>query len=115
MECTFPEHQPPASSGIAQEEANPCTDYWKLYVDGSSTAERSGASLILVNPEGFTIQQAITFAFKETNNQAEYEALISGLRLAKSIGIMKMIIYNDSQVIVKQTSGEYIAKDPKLV
>ncbi|KAL8112855.1 hypothetical protein AgCh_020237 [Apium graveolens] len=114
IECTFPEHQPLASSGIAQEEANPSTDCWKLFVDGSSTTESSGAGLILISPEGFTIQQAITFAFKATNNQAEYETLISGLRLAKSLGIMKMIIYSDSQIVVKQTSGEYIVKDPKL-
>ncbi|XP_074347421.1 uncharacterized protein LOC141686276 [Apium graveolens] len=115
MECTFPKPQPPASHEIAQEEANPGTDCWKLYVDGSSTVERSGAGLILISPEGFNIQQAITFAFKAMNNQAEYEALISGLKLAKSLGISKMIVYSDSQIVIKQTSGEYIAKDPTLV
>ncbi|XP_074346516.1 uncharacterized protein LOC141685307 [Apium graveolens] len=114
VKCTFPEQQPPASHEITQEEANPGTDCWKLYVDGSSRAERSGVGLILISPEGFTIQQAITFAFKATNNQAKYEALISGLRLAKYFGISKMIVYSDSQIMVKQTSGEYIAKDPTL-
>ncbi|XP_074336827.1 uncharacterized protein LOC141673998 [Apium graveolens] len=89
-------------------------DSWKLYVDGSSTAERSGAGLILISPKGFTIQQAITFAFKATNNQAEYEALIVGLKLAKSLGISRMTIHSDSQIVVKQTTGEYIAKDPTL-
>ncbi|XP_074324210.1 uncharacterized protein LOC141661124 [Apium graveolens] len=114
MECTFPEPQPPAPSGIDCEESNPGTGSWKLYVDGSSTVERSRDGLIPISPEGFTIEQAITFAFKTMNNQAEYEALLSGLRLAKSLGITKMIIYSDSQIVVKQTSGEYIAKDPKL-
>ncbi|XP_074336991.1 uncharacterized protein LOC141674170 [Apium graveolens] len=114
MECTFSEPQPPAPSGVDCKESDPDSGSWKLYTDGSSTVERSGAGLSLISPEGFTIQQAITFAFKAMNNQAEYEALISGLRLAKSFGIMKMIIYSDSQVVVKQTSGEYIAKDPKL-
>ncbi|XP_074352736.1 uncharacterized protein LOC141691883 [Apium graveolens] len=114
MECTFPEPQPLASHEIAQKEANPGTDCWKLYIDGTSTAERSGAGLILIIPEGFTIQEAITFIFKATNNQAEYEAFISGLKLAKSLGISKMIIYIDSQIVVKQTSGEYIVKDPTL-
>ncbi|XP_074327573.1 uncharacterized protein LOC141665486 [Apium graveolens] len=89
-------------------------DSCKLYVDGSSTAERSGAGLILISPEGFTIQQAITFAFKAMNNQAEYEALVAGLKLEKSLGISKMTIHSDSQIVVKQTSGEYIAKDPTL-
>ncbi|XP_074323982.1 uncharacterized protein LOC141660900 [Apium graveolens] len=114
MECTFPEPQPLAPSRIDCKESNPDTGSWKLYVDGSSTVKRSGAGLILISPEGFTIQQAITFAFKATNNQAEYEAIIFGLRLKKSLGIMKLIIYSDSQIVVNQTSGEYIAKDSKL-
>ncbi|XP_074346726.1 uncharacterized protein LOC141685532 [Apium graveolens] len=114
IECTFPEQQPPASHELTQEEANPGTDCWKFYVDGSSTSERSRAGLILISPEGFTIQQVITFAFKATNNQAKYEALISGHRLAKSLGISKMVIYSDSQIVVKQTNGEYIVKDPTL-
>ncbi|XP_074349151.1 uncharacterized protein LOC141688902 [Apium graveolens] len=114
MECTFPERHLPSSQEIVPEGTNPKTEFRKLYVDGSSTAERSGAGLILISPEGFTIQQAITFAFKVTNNQAEYEALISGLKLAKSLGISNMTVYSDSQIVVKQTSGEYIAKDPTL-
>ncbi|XP_074377178.1 uncharacterized protein LOC141718697 [Apium graveolens] len=114
MECTFPKQQLPSSHEITPEETNPGTEFWNLYVDGSSTAERSGAGLILMSSKGFTIQQAITFAFKIRNNQAEYEALISGLRLKKSLGISKVIVYSDSQIVVKQTSGEYITKDPTL-
>ncbi|XP_074346761.1 uncharacterized protein LOC141685566 [Apium graveolens] len=102
------------TSGIDREDTNPGTESWKLFVDGSSTAEKSGAGLILISLEGFTIKQAIIFAFKATNHQAEYEALLSGLRLAKSLRMVKMIIYSDSQIVVKQTSGDYIAKDPKL-
>ncbi|XP_074326977.1 uncharacterized protein LOC141664919 [Apium graveolens] len=112
MECTFPERHLPSPQEITPEGTNPKTEFWKLYVDGSSTAERSGAGLILISPEGFTIQQEITFAFKATNNQAEYEALISGLKLAKSLGISKMTVYNDSHIVVKR--GEYIVKDPTL-
>ncbi|XP_074346828.1 uncharacterized protein LOC141685632 [Apium graveolens] len=114
MECTFPELNQPLPQEISPERTNSGMDSWKLYVDGSSTAERSGAGLILISPEGFTIQQAITFAFKATNNQAEYEALIAGLKLAKSLGISRMPIQSDSQIVVKKTTGEYIAKDPTL-
>ncbi|XP_074356456.1 uncharacterized protein LOC141696174 [Apium graveolens] len=87
---------------------------WALKVDGSSTNERSGAGLILKSPEGFIIQTAIFFGFSATNNQAEYEALIAGLKLAKTLRIQDLRIYNDSQIVVKQTNGEYIAKDPVL-
>ncbi|XP_074336785.1 uncharacterized protein LOC141673957 [Apium graveolens] len=114
MECTFSEV--PETPKLQSEEEKETSDRnsWTLYVDGSATAERSGAGLILSSPDGFTIQQVITFAFKVINNQAEYEALLSGLRLAKSLRVRCLIIYSDSQIVVRQTSDEYIAKDPKL-
>ncbi|XP_074362731.1 uncharacterized protein LOC141703008 [Apium graveolens] len=87
---------------------------WALKVDGSSINERSGAGLILKSPEGFTIQTAISFGFAATNNQAEYEALIVGLKVAKTLRIQDLKIYSDSQIVVKKTNGEYRAKDPVL-
>ncbi|XP_074362758.1 uncharacterized protein LOC141703043 [Apium graveolens] len=101
MECTFPETpETPETSSKGKKESNN-RDLWTLYVDGSATAERCGAGLILSSPDGFVIQQAITFAFKATNNQAEYEALLSGLRLAKSLGVRRLTIYSDSQIVVR--------------
>ncbi|XP_074374654.1 uncharacterized protein LOC141715068 [Apium graveolens] len=113
MECTFPEVPETPKPQSGEEEASN-RDSWTLHVDGSATAKRSGAGLILSSPGGFTIQQAIIFAFKATNNQAEYEALLSGLRLAKSLGVRSLTIYSDFQIVVRQTNGEYIEKDPKL-
>ncbi|XP_074352853.1 uncharacterized protein LOC141692005 [Apium graveolens] len=68
-----------------------------------------------VYPEaGRKMSPIFRVAKKRPEQEAEYEALISGLKLAKSLGISKMIIYSDSHIVVKQTSGEYIAKDPTL-
>ncbi|XP_074327299.1 uncharacterized protein LOC141665219 [Apium graveolens] len=94
------------------QEANPGA--WTLKVDGSSTSERSGAGFILKSPEGFIIQIAISFGFSATNNQAEYEALIAGLKLSRTLRVQDLKIYSDSQIVVKQANGEYIAKDPIL-
>ncbi|XP_074336361.1 uncharacterized protein LOC141673512 [Apium graveolens] len=87
---------------------------WILKVDGSSTSERSGAGLILKSPEGFTVQTDISFGFPTTNNQAEYEALIAGLKLSRTLRVQDLKLYSDSQIVVKQTNGEYIEKDPTL-
>ncbi|XP_074328066.1 uncharacterized protein LOC141665978 [Apium graveolens] len=105
MECTFPEvsETPKTQSGEEKETSN--RNPWTFYVDGSATAERSGAGLILSSPGGFTIQQAITFAFKATNNQDEYEALLSRFTLAKSLGVRCLTIYSDSQIVVRKTNG----------
>ncbi|XP_017225060.2 uncharacterized protein LOC108201281 [Daucus carota subsp. sativus] len=96
----------------APVESNPGS--WILHVDGSSTTERSGAGLILKSPDGFTIKTAISFNFTATNNQAEYEALLAGLRLVRTLSIRNLTIYSDSQIVVRQTNGEYLAKDPIL-
>ncbi|XP_074337441.1 uncharacterized protein LOC141674630 [Apium graveolens] len=114
MECTFPEAlEVPITQFGGEKETND-NNAWTLYVDGSAIVERSRAGLILSSPDGFIIQQVITFAFKATNNQAEYEALLPGLGLAKSLGVKHLFIYSDSYIMVKHTIGEYITKDPKL-
>ncbi|XP_016192123.1 uncharacterized protein LOC107633004 [Arachis ipaensis] len=62
---------------------------WELYVGGSSNKVGSGAGIILVNEEGTQIEVSLKFDFSTSNNQAEYEALIAGLKLAKEIGATK--------------------------
>ena len=68
----------------------PDPNSWELHMDGSSTNERSKAGLILCGRSGFTIQQTITFRFPATNNEAEYEALLAGLRLAHIINLKSL-------------------------
>ena len=75
---------------------------WKLYVDGSSNEGGYGACLILISSEEHRVHCALRFGFKASNNEAEYEALITGLRLAKELDI-----YNDSQLVICQVTNEY--------
>ncbi|XP_074327180.1 uncharacterized protein LOC141665097 [Apium graveolens] len=70
MKCTFPEIPDIQTIQSGGEKETNDNNAWTLYMDGSATVERSGAGLIISSPDGFTIQQAITFAFKATNNQA---------------------------------------------
>ena len=57
-----------------------------MYVDGSSNAKGSGVGVILEIPDEVILEQFLTFNFETTNNQAEYEALLADLRLAKEVG-----------------------------
>ncbi|KAI5339955.1 hypothetical protein L3X38_019229 [Prunus dulcis] len=61
------------------------------------------------------VEQAITLGFPASNNEAEYEALLAGLRVAKELAIKKLAIYSDSQLITNQASGEYMAKHPRMI
>ncbi|GJY84142.1 reverse transcriptase domain-containing protein [Tanacetum coccineum] len=69
---------------MAEPEALP--EPWTLFTDGSSCVDGSGAGLILTNPEGAEFTYAMRFRFEATNNEAEYEALIAGLRIAEQNG-----------------------------
>ncbi|XP_074348979.1 uncharacterized protein LOC141688227 [Apium graveolens] len=114
IECNFPEEEPEPMDIDPEPEKDASTGAWTLKVDGSSTSERSGAGLILKSPEGFTIQTAVSFGFPATNNQAEYQALIVGLKLFRTLRVQDLKIYSDSHIVVKQTNGEYVAKDPTM-
>ena len=59
-------------------------DYWTMYFDGSYTLKGAGTGVIFISPTGETIKYAIELEFKATNNIAEYEGLVTGLRIAKT-------------------------------
>ncbi|KAL5555378.1 hypothetical protein UlMin_037614 [Ulmus minor] len=104
----------PTSLESAKELVPSPSSLWNLYVDGSSTDNCSGAGVILVSPEGVRLSCALRFRFKATNNQAEYEALLVGLRLAKEVSAHHLLIYSNSQLIVNQVNSEYQAKGEKM-
>ncbi|CAL9024581.1 unnamed protein product [Prunus brigantina] len=76
---------------------------------------RDMAGVVIITPDGTLLEQAITLGFPASNNEAEYEALLAGLRLAKELAIKKLAIYSDSQLITNQASGEYMAKHPRMI
>ena len=87
---------------------------WTLSVNGSSNVNGSGIGLVLISPEGDLIQQAICCGFYATNNKVEYEALPARLILAKDMGIKKLDIRPNSQLVVNQLLGTYQARDHKM-
>jgi len=54
---------------------------WSLYFDGSSTKDGSGAGLIIKSPDRERHKHALKFMFRASNNEAEYNALIAGVKL----------------------------------
>jgi hypothetical protein len=62
-------------------------DHWIMYFDGSYTLKGAGAGVVLIPPEGDVLKYVIQIEFPTTNNTAEYEGLVTGLRLAKELGI----------------------------
>ena len=83
-------------------------------MDGSSNDGGSGADLILVSLEGHRIHCALRFGFKASNNEVEYEALITGLELAKEMKVESLDIFSNSQLIVFQINDEYLAREEEM-
>ncbi|XP_020230474.1 uncharacterized protein LOC109811211 [Cajanus cajan] len=79
--------------------------WWTLHVDGSSNFRGSGAGVILEGPKGIVLEQSLRFRFKASNNQAEYEALLAGLRLAEDMGASRVKCLTDSKVVAEQVGG----------
>ncbi|KAG7552308.1 Ribonuclease H-like superfamily [Arabidopsis thaliana x Arabidopsis arenosa] len=87
---------------------------WKLYVDGSSSKQGSGVGIKLESPTSKILEQSFRLLFNASNNEAEYEALIAGLRLAQGVGAEEVVAYCDSQLVVNQFNGDYEAKDLRM-
>jgi len=87
---------------------------WVLSVDGSSHQLGSGAGVILEGPNGVLIEQSLRFAFKASNNQAEYDALIAGILLAKEMGAKVLMAKSDSLLVTGQVTSEFQAADGSL-
>ncbi|KAL0428155.1 UNVERIFIED_CONTAM: hypothetical protein Slati_2990300 [Sesamum latifolium] len=101
-------------TGTTQEEVSE-ERHWLRHVDGSSTTQGSGAGVVLTTPQGNNMEFAIKFDFKASNNEAKYEALVLGMRIAQNAGALHLLAYSDSQLIVKKVSGEYEAKEKSMV
>ncbi|XP_013601080.1 PREDICTED: uncharacterized protein LOC106308461 [Brassica oleracea var. oleracea] len=87
---------------------------WTLHVDGSSTNKGAGAGVQLQSPTRELIRQSFSFGFPASNNEAEYESLIVGLRLAKAIKAKRLSAYCDSQLVASQFSGDYDARNDRM-
>ncbi|XP_056690478.1 uncharacterized protein [Spinacia oleracea] len=87
---------------------------WILNVDGSSSKSGSGAGILIVSPSGERFEYAVKFDFNASNNEAEYEALILGLELWQVAGASAIHVFSDSQLIVGQMTGEYVAKEDSM-
>ncbi|RVW68609.1 hypothetical protein CK203_058859 [Vitis vinifera] len=88
-------------------------EWWTLRVDGASRSSGSGVGL-LQSPTGEHLEQAIRLGFSASNNEAEYEAILSGLDLALALSVSKLRIYSDSQLVVRHVQKEYEAKDSRM-
>src|SRR6185503_1373179 len=78
-----------------------------MYFDGSLKIDGGGAGVLFISPKGGQLKYVFQILFKVSNNEAEYEALLHGFRLAVSLGIKRLLVYGDSLLVVQQINKEW--------
>jgi hypothetical protein len=73
---------------------------WTIYVDGSKRVSGAGAGVVLVSPQGDKMRYILRMRFMNpSNNEAEYEAVLHGMRMAKACGASRIKIHGDTNLI----------------
>ena len=85
-----------------------------MHFDGSKVKEGLGAGIVLTSPKRDQLKYVLQIHFAASNNVAEYEALVHGLKVAKEIGIHRIQCFGDSDLVVQQVSGDWDAKDANM-
>ena len=88
---------------------------WKVFVDGASSALGVEAGIVVITSEGIKLEHSFKLGFKVSNNEAEYEALLAGLKVVSDLGAKKVEVYSDSRLVVNQVQGRFEAKDPRMM
>ena len=89
---------------------------WLLRVDGAARGNpgEAGCGAAIFAADGKVVKELSRYLGRATNNVAEYEALLMGLEALLQVGAKKIRVQSDSQLLVRQLSGEYRVKDEKL-
>lgn len=69
---------------------------------------------MLVSPEGIKLKRSLWLSFQASNNEVEYEVLISGLRAIRNLGVKEVEIFSDSRLVVSRIEGSFEARDHRM-
>jgi ribonuclease HI len=111
----FTDKPPEVESMLLGEEA---PGLWVMHFDGAFNLPGVGASAVLTSPSGDKLFYAVQLYFKPehkvSNNITEYEGLLAGLRAANALGIKRLVIKGDSQLVVNFSNKSYTLKDEHM-
>jgi hypothetical protein len=87
---------------------------WTMLFDGLSCGVGSGIRIVLISPQGISYEFSIPIEKTSTNNQAEYQAVLKGIKLLREVNVEVTEIFRDSQLVINQLAGEYECNDDIL-
>jgi ribonuclease HI len=89
-------------------------ELWTMYFDGSLMKTGAGAGLLFISPLGKHLRYVIRLHFPASNNLAEYEALVNGLRIAVELGVRCLDARGDSQLVIDQVMKNSHCRDRRM-
>jgi hypothetical protein len=89
-------------------------ELWTMYSDGSLMKTRAGAGLLFISPLGKHVRYVLRLHFPASNNVAEYEALVNGLRITVELGVLRLDARGDLQLVIDQVMKNSHCRDQKM-
>ena len=96
------------------ENAGDQEDLWTINTDGSCTQKGGRMGVVITSPEEDVLKYGVQLKFPITNNEAKYEALLTGLRIARALGVENIVLKSDSQLVIGQVRGDFEAKETRM-
>jgi ribonuclease HI len=90
-------------------------EYWTINFDGSLQLQGVGAEILVTSPKGESFQYVLQMHFLASNNAAEYEELLHGLRIATTLVIHRLMVLGDALLIVSQFKKWWSCLDDKML
>ena len=87
---------------------------WKLFIDGSTNQEGSGIGIVLKSSKQEKVLKALRLEFPVSNNEAKYEALLTGLKMARELDVKAIHVFCDSKLVSAQVNTEFQAREPRM-
>ena len=88
---------------------------WVMFFDSSFTQQGSGVGILFITPQTCSLPKEYKILFPCTNNIAEYEALINGMKIIAECRVDQLNVFGDSQLVINQVNDIYQTKDEKLL
>ena len=85
-----------------------------IHTNGSSNQKKGGAGIVITSPEGDVLKYGVQLKFLITNNEVEYEAILTRLRLTRALRAKNILLRSDSQLIIEQVKGDFKAKEKRM-
>ncbi|XP_075668738.1 uncharacterized protein LOC142638587 [Castanea sativa] len=96
------------------DDCGVATEQWTIQTDGSSAQKRGGVGVIIITPDGEKLRYGVRLKFPATNNEAEYEGILIGLRLGKALGAKNLLVQNDSKLVIGKIREEYEVNEERM-